>query len=76
MIKTLDCPKCHQPPDMLFKYDWKHAVLIQCQNCGVKLSAWVYEDIEYCAVDKAAKDWNAGVKKYLRKQKKEDGQHG
>lgn len=72
-MKLLNCPKCSILPEQEFKFDRKNAVRYICPNCRLtKKFGWVYEDVEWCAADEAAKDWNMIVKIYEKNQKKED----
>ena len=78
MIKTLDCPRCKVQPEKEYNYKQITEVRYRCPECGRTaggsfLGGWVMESVDYCAVDVAAKNWNAAVKNELKKTAKEKG---
>ena len=75
MIKVMPCPRCGVPPEKEFKFDRKNFARYHCNECGLvagRIGGWVPEDVEYCAADVAAKNWNAAVKNELKKKAKEE----
>lgn len=60
-LELLPCPFCGSKG--VFKYDisgYRNGVYIKCSNCGATAKT-IYESIDYCAADEAAKLWNQRV---------------
>ena len=67
--KVLPCI-CGATPEKEIIYSGKNKVRVYCPSC-CRTTGRIMEDVEYCAVDLAYKDWNKAMKRAQKRKEKE-----